>query len=202
MTTTPTTTATPTGPHAPCAARTSRSRRHRASSSALLAASALLLAPLLAACSPGGGSDAPSSSASAGGTSSVDAQLGSCLREAGYDVDDADLHGGGVVAPPPGWDVDEYATALEGCRAELPAEQGAAEAPSADDVAAFQAAALEVAECVREKGFEDFPDPVDGEFPSQAAMSTDSGARSPQDEAFLACSDEVGPNADSSGGER
>jgi len=204
MTTSPTTSTTTTADRRATATPTSRrdggGRRRRASSAALLGAALLLVAPVLAACSTA--ADDPTAGASSGATgstSSASAQLGSCLRDAGFDVDDPDLSRGMVIAPPAGVDIDAYVTAFTDCRAGLPADQGGQPAPSADDLAALQEANLEVARCVREKGFTDFADPVDGVFPSGASMSTDTTALGAQDEAFLACDAEHGPNSAGAG---
>jgi len=204
MTTSPTTSTTTTADRRSTATPTSRrdrsGRRRRASSATLLGAALLLVAPVLAACSTA--ADDPTAGASSGATgstSSASAQLGSCLRDAGFDVDDPDLSRGVVVAPPRGVDVDEYVSAFEVCRAELPADQGGGPGPSEEDLAALQEANLEVARCVREKGFADFADPVDGVFPSGTSMSTDTTALGAQDEAFLACDAEHGPNGAGAG---
>jgi len=204
MPTSPTTSTTTTAARRSTATATTRrdggGRRRRASSATLLGAALLLVAPVLAACSTA--ADDPTAGASSGaqGSSSIaSAQLGSCLRDAGFDVDDPDLSRGVVVAPPRGVDVDEYVSAFEACRAELPADQGGGPGPSEEDLAALQEANLEVARCVREKGFTDFADPVDGVFPSGASMSTDTTALGAQDEAFLACDAEHGPNSAGAG---
>jgi len=204
MPTSPTTSTTTTAARRSTATATTRrdggGRRRRASSATLLGAALLLVAPVLAACSTA--ADDPTAGASSGAqgsSSSASAQLGSCLRDAGFDVDDPDLSRGMVIAPPAGVDIDAYVTAFTDCRAELPADQGGQPAPSADDLAALQEANLEVARCVREKGFTDFADPVDGVFPSGASMSTDTTALGAQDEAFLACDAEHGPNSAGAG---
>jgi hypothetical protein len=177
--------------------RTRRASRHRASSAARLVIAAALLAPALAACAPDPEASSGSSSPTAV-SGSTTALLGSCLRDAGFDVDDAQLAMEGVVAAPTGTDVEAFTDALSACRDELPAEQrGGDDEPTAADLAELQEANLAVAECVREKGFDDFPDPVDGGFPREIASgSTDPGARDARTEAFFACSDEVGPNSE------
>jgi len=173
-----------------------RASRHRASSATRLLITAALLVPALAACAPDA-TPTPGSSTPTSASGSTAALLGGCLRDAGYDVDDALLATEGVVAPPAGVDVEAYSDALSACREQLPAEQGGGvDQPSAADLAEQQEANLAVAECVREKGFDDFPDPVDGSFPREVASgSTDPSARDPRTEAFFACSDEVGPNS-------
>lgn len=162
-----------------------------------LAAGALLLPTLLAGCATSDSS--PTTGTASAGSSSASAQLGQCLRDAGYDVDDPDLSKGVVVAVPAGADPEEYSAAFAECRAALPESQGGGasnQKASPDELAEAQAANLAVAECVREKGFDDFPDPVDGEFPREN-WSTSGG--DPRQDAFFACSDEFGPNASSAG---
>jgi hypothetical protein len=157
-----------------------------------LAATAVLLPALLAGCST---TDAPgsTSSPSVADTASASSQLGECLRDAGYNVPDPDLGQGVVIAPPKGADPERYAEDFSACRAKLPESQGGgSQEPSAEELAEQQKADMKVAECVREKGFEDFPDPVDGEFPG--VRMTTSGS-SPQQEALFACDAEFGSNA-------
>lgn len=157
-----------------------------------LAATAVLLPALLAGCST---TDAPgsTSSPSVTDTASASSQLGECLRDAGYDVPDPDLSQGVVIAPPKGADPERYAEDFSACRAELPeALGGGPQEPSAEEIAELQEAEMKVAQCVRDKGFEDFPDPVDGEFPGLQMTTT--GA-SPEQEALFACDAEFGLNA-------
>jgi hypothetical protein len=121
--------------------------------------------------------------------------MGSCLRDAGYDVEDADLVQG-VVAAPAGVDADSYVDDFETCRSELPAGMGGGdqEGPSADDIAALQESGLKVAQCVRDAGFPDFADPVDGDF---GMMSTE---QTPENQAFFDCDAKFGLYADSGSG--
>jgi len=187
MSTTPT---TPTTPDRPPGGRRRRSARARVA----LVGLALLAAPLgLAACSSAApASDASSSAVAAGSWSS---EMGSCLRDAGYDVADADLVEG-VVAAPEGVDADSYADDVETCRSELPAGMGGGEheGPSADDVAALRESGLEVAQCVRDAGFPDFADPVDGDFGMMSVEET------PENRAFWDCDAEFGLHADGGAG--
>jgi len=177
--------------------RDRRSARRRTSALGTLSVCAVLLPALLAGCSTD--DDATSAATSAGGGTSASAQLGQCLRDAGYDVDDPDLDEGMVVAVPNGADADEYAAAFAECREGLPESAGGGEAaqePSAAELAEWQESQLKVAECVRQEGFEDFPDPVDGAFP-QTNWSTTSST--PEQDAFFACSERFGPSAEGSG---
>ena len=165
----------------------------RSTAAPLLAALALLAAPLtLSACS----SDADPAPATTAASGSWSSAMGSCLRAQGYDVADSDLVEG-VVAPPDGVDVDTYASDWETCRSALPeAIGGGDQEPSAEDLAAWHEANLRVAQCVRDAGFPDFADPVDGEW--SAAMSTSDD--DPLTRAFLDCSDEHGSNAEGAEG--
>lgn len=174
-----------------------RASRHRASSVIRLAIATALLVPTLAACAP----DPAPVETGVPTTSSASAVLGACMRDAGFDVTDEHFANTGVVAPPQGVDVDAYVAAFSDCREGLPADQGGgSQGPTADDLAALQEANLDVARCVREKGFDDFPDPVDGEFPMGAtSTSTDPDANDPQMDAYLACDKSVGPNGSERG---
>lgn len=130
-----------------------------------VAALVLLTPALLAGCASGADTASGGASTPAADARSASAQLGACLRDAGYDVEDPDLSQGVVVAGPKGSDPDAYAQAYSTCAATLPGEYGEiGQAPDADEVAAYQEAGLKVAQCVRDKGFSDFADPVDGEF--------------------------------------
>ena len=156
----------------------------RQSTTLSVAALVVLAAPLtLAGCAS---SDPGPSSSSTTSASSWSAAMGSCLRDEGYDVDDSDVVEG-VVAPPPGVDQDAYLADWETCRTGLPREiRGDDDEPSPDDVAAAQEAGLKVAQCVRDAGFPDFPDPVDGSFPPL------SPGDDPQSQAIFACDAEHG----------
>ncbi len=168
--------------------------RHRARLTLALAATALVAPALLAGCAPKASGDPDA--ASTGVSSSESAELGRCLRDAGYDVDDPDLSQGIIVAPPDGADQDAYSDAFFQCAEEVGGSLAAAdEPPSADEIATLQKANLKVAACVREKGFEDFPDPVDGYFD----LRFGTGDPSPRDAAYFACDAEFGPYGDGDG---
>ena len=165
------------------------SRPGRAAAARSLPAAALGLAAVavLAACTGVAASD-PAGSTSPG--TSWSAAMGSCLRAAGHDVADDDLHEG-VVAAPDGVDPDEYASSFDRCRDGLPADlDGGRQEPSAEDVAERQASGVEIAQCVREAGFPDFADPVDGDF---GPMSTE---ESPLARALWDCDAMHGLHAD------
>jgi len=155
-----------------------------------LAGASLLVPGLLAGCSAAG-SDSPDGSSS-GDSRSASAQMGQCLRDKGYDVDDPDFSKGIAVVPPSGADSeaynDDFTTCAEGIGGEL-ADFGTDD-PA--ETAAWQKANLKVAQCVRDKGIEDFPDPVDGVF--SQGLSTDPS--DPTAAALEACDAEFGIGSD------
>lgn len=144
----------------------------------MAASAAFLLATVVAGCS----SAAPEGDASTDdkGTGSSDvAQVGACLRDAGFDVNDDELVAG-VLAPPEGADVAEYEEALRNCAegTSLAPE----DAPDGDEMAAVQAQLLEYVACLRDLGYTDIPDPVDGELDLPPEYtSTDSSNTFPED---------------------
>jgi hypothetical protein len=157
-----------------------------------VAALALLTPALLAGCTSGPDTASGSTDTPAADARSASAQLGSCLRDAGFDVDDPDLSEVVVIAAPKGSDPDAYEKAFSTCSATLPGEFGEiGQAPDADEAAALQKSGLKVAQCVRDKGFSDFADPVGGEFaPGRTGPEGEAEAL-----AFDACWTEFGPDA-------
>jgi hypothetical protein len=151
-TTTTTTTALPAGAQPrPAARRTGRLGRR---GTALLAG-ALLLPGVLAACTTDGADDTATSGPPAAGANA--AKIGSCLRDKGYDVDDSQFSGSTVeVAPPAGVDPQAYIKDLTAC-----SPDGGA-APDSSERQALQAENAkkdtEFAACIRDKGFDDYPD--------------------------------------------
>ncbi|WP_407319665.1 hypothetical protein UQW22_04380 [Isoptericola halotolerans] len=119
---------------------------------------AWLLAAVLTGCATEADDGTPGRDG--GGASDV-AQVGSCLRDAGFEVDD-DALVAGVLAPPDGADPAEYETVLRECA------EGTAlaleDAPSGEELATIQAQLLEYVTCLRELGYTDIPDPVNGEI--------------------------------------
>lgn len=151
----------------------------------------LLVTGLLAGCTT---SDRNSPEASPSGDSrSASAQLGQCLRAAGYDVDDPDISKGIVIIPPDGVDADEYAKDFQTCADGVGGDLAGSGEVDPATTAKRQKASLKVAQCMRDKGFDDFPDPVDGFFTEK--MSTDQS--DPTAAAFTACDAEFGVEGDS-----
>lgn len=129
-------------------------RRHRRTAvlAALLIAGAAPFA--LAACSSG--SDASTAKDTAAG---VGAKWGSCMRDAGFtvqDPSDADLESG-LTQSPPGSDQEEFGKSASSCR-EKAGVQGASDA----DKQKWEREYAKVASCIRERGYPDFPEQEPG----------------------------------------
>lgn len=117
-------------------------------------AAVLLLPALLAGCSGGGTTSDPSPTPSAHAAGAV----GDCMRDKGYDIDDSELAGkpaaggGAGFAVPDGVDPDQWTADLvtcSGAAVEAGRAQAAKPLPGASD--AF-------AKCLRDGGFDDYPD--------------------------------------------
>lgn len=155
----------------------------RLSAITTLAAGALLLPALLAGCSAGqSGSDATD-----GATTATASKVGACMRDEGYDFDDADapdaanqkdLH----LQPPQGVDAQQWAQDLIECSGGSSTESTGGAAKVADPV---PGASKRIAECVRDAGFDDYPDAED-ERPQYHPADQDTFDRTLHD-----CQDEV-----------
>lgn len=113
----------------------------------------LLLAPLaLAGCSSAGSS---TPSASETSTSIRAASWGTCMRSAGFDVQDPsdEEFGSGVERVPADVDRAAFESASKSCRG---ADSGG---PSAADKAGYEQDAQDFSQCMRDNGVDDFPDP-------------------------------------------
>lgn len=133
---------------------TSTNRKHL-----FAAACAVILVPtLLTACS-GGASDDRTASDQASGAG---ATLASCMREQGYDMADPSASGGGTaLAAPDGVDAEQWGADLQACLGEVRADDGAGDGVQAAQPAGTPEQRQEVAECIRENGFTDYPDDED-----------------------------------------
>lgn len=119
------------------------------------AAIATTLALSLASCS--GESDAPSASdarSASDGATGIGAKWSECMRAAGFDVPDADDSAveSGVFHAPAGVGQGDFGQAAEACAEKL----GVSGASSADKQKWARQYA-QVADCVRENGYPDFP---------------------------------------------
>lgn len=118
-----------------------------------VAAAVVLLPGLLTACS-GSPENDPTGSPSA-----KVASLGDCMREKGYDMPDPKTGSDTMqLSAPDGVDEDQYGADLGKC---LDADGGAGEAGGAKPAGGPEAA--EIAGCIREEGFADYPDDQDGQ---------------------------------------
>jgi len=129
-------------------------RRHRRTAviAALLLAGALPFA--LAACSSG--SDASSAKDT---TAGVGAKWGSCMRDAGFNVQDptdAQVESG-VMQAPPDSDQEEFTRAGSAC-----ARKAGVEGASDAEKQKWEREYAKVASCIRERGYPDFPEQEPG----------------------------------------
>lgn len=144
-----------------------------------LLAGALLLPALLTACSAepdhGAASDGP---AAPGGTA-----LASCMRDQGYDMEDPSS-GQLSLSPPDGVDADQWREALVSCSGSGSA--GAGDGQAAQPMPGMDGMARALGECVRDAGYDDYPD----EAEEQAAY-TPSGDTATFESVQQTCSDEA-----------
>jgi hypothetical protein len=120
----------------------------------------VLLPALLAGCASGPRDGAPDAATSAPSASAASAaQVGACMRDRGYDVDDsqfaADDPAGAQVTVPDGVDADRWAADLVSCSG------GAADAPAAQPLPGDDERRRRSAACIRDGGFADYPDDLD-----------------------------------------
>lgn len=132
-------------------------------------ATAAVLTTLLSACSSGDPGTPDSGSPRAGDASTV----GQCVRDGGYDVDDSFFVGAGTFRQPDGLTADQaeaYArvvsTCAEGTSLASPHDS---DAPGSDDDQQL----LDLTACLRQAGFSDVDDPVDGVWYSDPAYEGD-----------------------------
>ena len=143
-----------------------------------LAAAVALLPGLLAACS--GAPSAVSTSEATNGNSRNGSSLASCMRDKGYDMADP-KSGAETLSAPEGVDKEQWSTDFNDCF-------GAPEAGAGDGFKAGgrlpAAAAAEAAACIRDKGFEDFPDSGTEQDQYLASNQSDTALMDASDECF------------------
>jgi hypothetical protein len=137
---------------------------------------ALLLVPaLLVGCSsspsdtgatPGAGTSGGSSSGSTGasgttGSAVSPGELGKCMRDRGYDVEDSEFETGGDAgarfSAPEGVDAEQYSADLVECSG------GAADGQAAKPLPGSDERNRKAAACIRAGGFPDYPDGIEEE---------------------------------------
>lgn len=158
-----------------------------------LIAAALLLCTLplgLAACSTSstGGDTVADSSAGVG------AAWGSCMREAGFDVEDPDdaLVESGMSRTPAGVDGQEFSKASSVC-----SQKAGVERSSSAELQKWERQYAKVASCIRDHGYDDFPEQQAG------GLSTEGYARAEEpefDRVFRDCLAEFSPDTQVQGG--
>jgi hypothetical protein len=126
--------------------------------SVLLAASAATLALTVAGC--GGSGDSKTSSSSSNSNLEKAVRYAQCMRENGLtDFPDPDKNGKFVIpAGGPGRDTSQFKKAQQACKSQEP--PGIKDNPA--EIAKAQASWLKFANCMRQHGIQDFPDPKDG----------------------------------------
>ena len=125
----------------------------------IAAAAAVLLFPgLLTGCSSQTGDSGADRGAGGAPTAATEraGEIGSCMREKGYAFDDSELSGGGVdLAPPEGVDAQQYIQDLGTCSGvETSGAGSGAGASQTPEELAFSG-------CIRDNGFDDYPDGQD-----------------------------------------
>lgn len=149
-----------------------------------LAAALVLLPGLLTACASGSDPEGESSATNGqAGAAAQGAGLTSCLREQGYDLPDQSSGSGTMtLAAPDGVDQEQWMTDLKAC---LDADGGAGAAFKPAEPVGDPEQLRQVAQCIRDEGFADYPDDEQGQMAYQAS---DEQALQ---EASMRCFDEV-----------
>ena len=107
---------------------------------------------------PAGGGSGPSSPAADPGQRAL--QFAQCMREHGVDMPDPDPNNRGQIQlGPPGTDTRKVQEAAQACRAFSPIGN----ADSGNQTPAQKEARLKFAQCMREHGVENWPDPSDSQ---------------------------------------
>lgn len=137
----------------------------------------------LTACSDA--SSAPTSTGAAGG---LGAQWGDCMRDAGFSVEDptdAELRSGTYPAPADA-DADAFGERAAAC-----SEQAGVERADASQKQEWERQYAQVADCIRENGFDDLPEQAAGVLDFQGYP----GASEPEfDEVSAECLAEFAPD--------
>lgn len=134
---------------------------HRRRVAALVGAT-LLIPALLSACSSAPDGPTPVGSSAAPASSDA-ARVGQCVRDAGYDVEDDDFSTPGSFRQPAGLSADQldaYTETIADCAS------GTSLAPPSRSGGGggqgFDQQLLDLTACLRDAGFSDVEDPVDG----------------------------------------
>jgi hypothetical protein len=123
----------------------------RARSIVAVAAAVVLLPGLLTACSGGTPKAGETSASTTGGGTSLEA----CMREKGYDMPDHAPNQTQQLAAPDGVDLDQWRGDFDACAGD---SDGAGDVKPAKPMPGMEQKAGEVAKCIRDGGFSDYPD--------------------------------------------
>lgn len=151
-----------------------------------LVSTALLVPALLSACSSAPDGPTPVGTDAAPASSEA-ARVGQCVRDAGYDVEDDDFSTPGSYRQPAGLSADEldaYAETVADCASGTslapPSRPGGGQGADRQ--------LLDLAACLRDAGYPDAEDPVDGVWRPDPDHQGDPA----YDEATATCAAEVG----------
>lgn len=159
---------------------TTKTTRHTRSLVAV-AAAVVLLPGLLAACS----SETPKAEETSGAKSSSGTSLSSCMREKGYEMADPSSSSRvQTLAAPDGVDTEQWSNDLQTCMGDA-GGAGDGGFKAAQPMPGLEKKLKEMAQCIRDGGFSDFPDGQD----AQAKYQADD--QSAFDEVAGKCSDEA-----------
>lgn len=123
-----------------------------------VAAAVVLLPGLLAACS--GAPSGDSTDKASGGGKGSGSSLSSCLRDKGYDMPDPSSGGNSMtLSAPDGVDEEQWSADLEKCMGDMGAGDVKMAKPAGNPEQLKQ-----VAKCIRDSGFSDWPDDEDGQM--------------------------------------
>lgn len=133
--------------------------RNRARGALATIVAAVVLPLALAGCSTSAASSDTASDATSSSAAGIGARWGACMRDAGLDVEDPSdaLVRSGTVVAPSGTDPERFSTAAQTCSERLGVER---QDRSERDEWARQYD--QVASCIRENGYEDFPEQQSG----------------------------------------
>jgi hypothetical protein len=150
---------------------------------ALVAVATLLLLPgALTACSGEAPDGQPTTSADAGATTA------SCMRDKGYDMADPSTSDDGMkVSIPDGVDKEQWQQDMDACLGGGDGNgAGGGGSGMAEPAPGVDAKSAQVAKCIRDAGFADYPDDVDARSKYRAADQDafDTAAQECSDDAF------------------
>lgn len=131
--------------------KTTNTTTRRTRSLVAVAAAVVLLPGLLAACSSG----TPKAEDTSGAKSGAGTSLSACMRGKGYEMPDPKPNQTQQLAVPDGVDPDQWSADFEKCMGDT---EGAGDVKEAKPMPGMAEKSGEVAKCIRDGGFSDYPD--------------------------------------------